>query len=295
MAEEKDLHFKPLSQGLGFYRKQISLKEETEQNPGFKELGPPSLPSLPDILLKKSLDLNDANTYQSLRQALEEPWQKAQPPKAIPPPASDVPPLPQGASAPPFPDSPPPARQEVPPPPPPPGAVSSTLTNQQEDFAPEALKTLPLGEAPFFHLKSLLADTFLSAVLFFPPLLLFVSLSQTQALGVLWAFKGWILLCFLVFYQIYGLICRLFCFDTYGEALSHRRLYHKNQLPHPGLLFGRFVISCATGGVGLPLLSLLVKKDLLAVLSRLQFQTPSEDKSGAADLTSLSPQGPPAL
>ena len=81
-------------------------------------------------------------------------------------------------------------------------------------------------------------------------------------------------LAFFLFLQMYCLLCRLFCFETCGEAMAKIRLVSpKLKGPaHPFLLFWRALLSCFTGFVLLPLASLLFKKDLTGYLTGLYFQ-----------------------
>ena len=117
-------------------------------------------------------------------------------------------------------------------------------------------------------------DAFIISILFLPPFVLFVFLTQTTPLSVFLSVWPQVLLAFLCFSQIYCLLCRLFCFETYGEALAKMRLYHLDPAKevHPYRLFLRFFISCATGFIFLPLLSLLFRKDFMARLTGLYFQ-----------------------
>ncbi|MDE0119540.1 MAG: RDD family protein [Bdellovibrionales bacterium] len=126
----------------------------------------------------------------------------------------------------------------------------------------------------YFSLKAYLVDTFIISLLFFPPFALFVFLTQPVPMAVLPSVWPQILLTFLCFSQIYCLLCRLFCFETYGEALAKIRLCHldSSKEVHPYRWLLRFFVSCATGFIFLPLLSLIFRKDFTARLTGLYFQ-----------------------
>ena len=122
-----------------------------------------------------------------------------------------------------------------------------------------------------------LMDVLTAGLFFFPSFILFAFLTETAVLSVLSLLWPKILLAFLFFVQMYCFICRLFCFETLGEALAKIRLAPKGSKgpAHPLPLFFHFVLSCATGFVLLPLLSLVLKKDLTGYLTGLQFQKTS--------------------
>ena len=118
-------------------------------------------------------------------------------------------------------------------------------------------------------------DTCVASLLFFPPLFLFVFLTQGDLFSVLRILGPKILFAFLFFSQVYCLICRLFCFGTFGEFLAKRKLSRFRedvQEVHPFHLFWRFLLSCLTGVIVLPLLSFIFRKDFMAFLTGLRFQ-----------------------
>ena len=121
--------------------------------------------------------------------------------------------------------------------------------------------------------KAGLMDALTASFFFFAPFILFLFLTEKSmsTLGLLWP---QISLAFLLFLQMYCLLCRLFCFETCGEAMAKIRLVSpKSKGPaHPFLLFWRALLSCFTGFVLLPLASLLFKKDLTGYLTGLYFQ-----------------------
>jgi len=135
-----------------------------------------------------------------------------------------------------------------------------------------ALTPLNFKNSFYLLLKSGFMDMLLSALLFLPPFMLFVFLTQSNPVSVLVAIWPKILFTFLVFNQIYLLVFRLFCFETYGESVSKIRLFSltKNQA-HPLLLFWRFLITCLTGVLLLPIMSLFLRRDIIAKLTRLYF------------------------
>ena len=135
--------------------------------------------------------------------------------------------------------------------------------------------TVKAGEKKFFSLKSVLVDSCMSALLFFPSLLGFVFLTYSHPMNAFYLFWPEIIFCFLFFHQIYLLAWRVFCFETYGEQLACKRLarYQQiNQPVHPLLLFWRFLLMITTGFVSLPLLSALCKKDITGALTGLYLQ-----------------------
>ena len=134
-----------------------------------------------------------------------------------------------------------------------------------------------------FSLKSCFIDSFLVSLLFFPPFLSYVFLTEPDEIRILKSVWPNILFSFLFFTQIYCLLCRVFCFETFGEAFSKIRLSPSSLPPSslspvsqkvapPFLLFWRFVLLCSTGFILLPLLSFILKKDLTARWTGLYFQ-----------------------
>ena len=126
----------------------------------------------------------------------------------------------------------------------------------------------------YFPVKAYLIDVCIVSFLFFPPFVLFVFLTQSSPIAVLKSIVFSVLPVFLFFSQIYCLLCRLFCFETFGEAMAKMRLFtlSSSQDVHPYMLFWRFFISCVTGVIFLPLFSLILKKNFTARLTGLYFQ-----------------------
>ena len=285
---EEDITLKKLSKGLGFCNKQISFKDFQSQ-PIQKNL---SLPSVPDFLLQQPLNLKDENTYKYVLAQLKEPWLGEEKAIQMTSVTSSEVVLPEGnanvvshvseefdplLTDEPFLHEELPSHKESP--------VESndvnvqTATSKKELDSAISLHSSPAGL--FFKesisLKSYIIDGLLMCVLFFSPLYLCAALTQAQPLSALSALWPYILVCFLIFSQIYCCICRLFCFDTYGEVLSKRRLFYKKNPPHPFHLLWRFIVSCATGVVILPILSMICKRDLSMYLTGLYFQKISEE------------------
>ena len=153
--------------------------------------------------------------------------------------------------------------------------TTSTLPNKQTNA--ELNKTPALNMGPkkifFFSPKAFLVDAGVVALLFFPPLILFTLFTQNYPGLVLWQVMPNILISFLLFAQVYCLLCRVFCFETYGEALLKVRLSTLNSKSGPAIvLFWRFLLSCLTGVITLPICSLIFKKDIMAYLTGLYFQ-----------------------
>ena len=125
-----------------------------------------------------------------------------------------------------------------------------------------------------FFLKAYLIDTLAISLLFFPSLVAFIFLTQPAPLVVAKAVWLKVLVGFLLFSQVYCLLCRLFCFETFGEAGVKVRLcgFNSKKEVSPFHLFWRFGVSCVTGVVVLPLLSFIFRKDLTGRLTRLYFQ-----------------------
>ncbi len=126
----------------------------------------------------------------------------------------------------------------------------------------------------YFSLKAYLTDAFVVSMLLFPSLILFVFLTQSDPIAVFKLTWLKILFVFLLFAQMYCLLCRLFCFETFGEAFAKIRLstLRSQKEVHPFRLFWRFFLSCLTGVVFFPLLSALFRKDFMARLTGLYFQ-----------------------
>ena len=126
----------------------------------------------------------------------------------------------------------------------------------------------------YFSLKAYLTDAFVVSTLFFPSFFLFVFLSQPEPMNVLKTVWPQTLIVFFLFAQVYCLLCRLFCFETFGEALARLRLYtlHSPKEVHPFRFCLRFLLSCVTGFFLIPFLSFVFRKDFMARCTGLYFQ-----------------------
>lgn len=276
----EDLPIKSLNSGLGFH----------EFTPSNKT---PHLPTknsqktrLPDFLLEDKWDFEDINTYQKILSNLEKPWlgniqNQLNDENKTTGTTLKTKSLAQEKSL----------------------AVKVTDHNQQQNKhthsvtqnyqSTESLNNIT--PTSIFCLKSIIVDVVMAGILFFPCLLLFVFLSEPKPLLILANVKWLVFFAFLLFSQIYCLLCRLFCSETYGEMLSGRKLckamtnktiIEKSNISsitevtvHPGLLFWRFLVSCVTGVILLPILSLCFKKDFLGKLTYLRFyKTPLQTK-----------------
>ncbi len=270
----EEFSLKPLSEGLGFYEKppvfpSDGKKIEREQE---RELLSPELP--------EELDLDNSKTYKDLLNLLERPYlgemrnntdiSQGQETSAFVAPA--VSPVMSSAVSPAVSTSAPAASSAAIPAPAPTtkntASVSLTTPSEAVSASESFEKTF------YFSLKAYIADAFAASLLFFPPLVSFVFLTQMDPTGVLWSVAPQILLTFLLFAQVYCFLCRLFCFETFGESLAKIRLYslRSQKEVHPFLLFWRFLLVCLTGVVFLPLVSLIFKKDFTARLTGLYFQ-----------------------
>ena len=261
----EDFSLKPLSEGLGFYEDKLIFQSVHKR--GDKKKPPPEFSDhLSDDILPKKLDLDNFQTYEHLLSLLEKPWLgkentlNSESKKQVL--FTDT--LPASNSSP---------------------TVSSSVLFQGEALSPSDEKKeqkektslhfpVAFEKTFYFSLKSYITDAFVVSLLFFPPLISFVFLTQSEPEAVLWSIWPKILIAFLFFSQIYCLACRLFCFETFGEALAKVRLSTLGAQTevHPFLLFWRFLLSCLTGVVCLPLLSLVFRKDFLARLTGLYFQ-----------------------
>ncbi len=277
-SEVEKVSFKSMSRGLGFYSKQIVLKDFLPpEKPLSGERYFPhekqevlSTPVISDALLPQKLDLNSEGDYERLLYSLEQPWlgssqktfyssaTKNKPIKKCPSYLSSIK---KGHISQVF--------------------GSPSLSQLQTDFQENSTSTSKKMISDFkktssISLRSYCIDFALASLLFFPPLYFFISLTQ-QSPPLLMLKSLWVevLVSCLIFAQIYLLVCRLFCLESYGESLSKRRLCSpkNSHLPiHPWLLFWRFLVSCLTGFVALPILSVLLKKDLFSYLTGLSFQ-----------------------
>ena len=287
----EDLSLKPLSEGLGFYEDKLIFQSVHKR--GDKKKPPPEFSEhLPEDILPKKLDLDNLQTYEHLLSLLEKPWLGKESPlnsKSKKQALFTTKTLPASHSSPPVSSSVSESKKQalftktLPASPLSPPVSSSVLpdnTLSPSDEKKEQTEKTPLNSPVafektfYFSLKSYITDAFVISLLFFPPLISFVFLTQSEPEAVLWSLWLKILIAFLFFSQIYCLACRLFCFETFGEALAKVRLSAKGAQTevHPFLLFWRFLLSCLTGVVCFPLLSLVFKKDFLARLTGLYFQ-----------------------
>ena len=238
-------NFSLLGPGLGFYEKKPEPTSE-------KNL---VLPDLPNLDLSEDFDLDSAGAYEHLLSVLEKPYlgERADPAlggsRAF---SSSVSPL---------------------------VSVPKVLPAPPEKVSPLAPpeKVLPAPPVYFcFSPKAYLMDAFVVSLLFFPPLLFFAFLTEPfplQALKVLWL---QVLVVFFLFAQVYCFLCRLFCFETFGESFAKIRLFTRHSQskspPHPFRLFWRFLLSILTGIILMPVFSLVFGKDIMARLTGLYFQ-----------------------
>ena len=277
---EKEIRFKKLSKGLGFYNKYSSLNDL--RNKSFQKTL--SVPSIPDFLLQQPLDLKDEHTYEYLLDKLQQPWlgEKVGTKKGSSGFSKET--LPRGkvtVSS----DS----EEED-------SKLKDELSSRKESSAnsknlsevtPSEVQKISSEQVissqstvsftECVSLKSYLVDSCFMVILFFSPLYLCAALTQPQPIKSLLAVWPYILICFLIFSQMYCFICRLFCLDTYGEMLSKRRLLYNQQPPHPLRLLWRFLVSCLTGVITLPVLTMIFKKDFSAYLTGLHFQKVSDE------------------
>ena len=159
--------------------------------------------------------------------------------------------------------------------------TKSALSTAEEDFKniKEEKTSIEKKDSLFiksFHFKTVFSssiDLLLSALFFFPPVFFFIYLSQLDAILILKNTAFTIAIAYLFFYQMYVLLLRTFCLETFGESLARIHLLKKDGNPptNPSPFFGRFVLSCLTGVIFLPLLSVICRKDLIAHLTRLYF------------------------
>ena len=240
------LRVKSLRPGVGFYDPPLA-----EEKPSASRTK-----SLPDFVQEEGWDFEDIKTYQKILSGLETPW------------------LGEKES---FSGSAPAIRPKTP------HALEKPLPVPTFSENKKALKniSLKIQLATSPPVKNILTDTLIAGMLFFFPLFLFLFLNEIPfaALGAI----GWkIIFAFLLFSEVYRLLCRVFCGQTYGEMLAGRRLcksfpseqeaaMQMQQNLHPMLLFWRFALSCATGVVVLPLLSYIFGRDFLSYLTRLWF------------------------
>ncbi len=260
----EDFSLKPLSEGLGFYEDKLIFQSVHKR--GDKKKPPPKFSEhLPEGILPKKLDLDNVQTYEHLLSLLEKPWLGKESPLNSESKKQAL--FTQTLSA--SHSSPPVSSSVLP-------DKTLSLSDEKKEQTEKTPLNSPVAfeKTFYFSLKSYITDAFVISLLFFPPLISFVFLTQSEPETVLWSIWPKILIAFLFFSQIYCLACRLFCFETFGEALAKVRLSAKGAQTevHPFLLFWRFLLSCLTGVVCFPLLSLVFKKDFLAHLTGLYFQ-----------------------
>ena len=286
----EEISFIPLSEGLGFYEKSQIFNSADEKSVDLQKKTLLSIPELPHLNLPETLDLDDSKNYEHLIALLEKPWlgknvsgsfsenipvspENKEGEKVVQPSSTNI-----------FSPSEPLGKEKV--------------TAQIAPVNPTSSSESALGENTisrntldksisiknennlvhektfYFSLKAYFVDACVISLLFFPPFVLFVFLTQSTPIVVLKSVWPHILLAFLFFSQIYCLLCRLFCFETYGEAFAKIRLFTLNSSKetHPYMLFWRFFISCVTGFIFLPLLSLIFRKDFMARLTGLYFR-----------------------
>ena len=290
-----DLILKGLSEGLGFYEKQNDLNSavvdsifESKKEPRFSI--PPSISEL--MGSETDLNLEDEKTYERLLFMLEKPWLGEEEEEE----ETGVKEKSKKASF----------------------SVNQTrgshknpdfLKTKEPDFREDKKKdkveknqssfkdwtsqqidkmsknskekvTIVQKHKDFFSFTSFLTDTLVSGLLFFSPLVGAIMYSGINVMEALWELRYQIIFSFILFSQMYSLLCRLFCFETFGETLTDRRLYTGKNRHHPSpiRMFWRFLLSCTTGGISLPILSLIMKKDLLVYLTGLYFQKNSSIK-----------------
>ena len=281
----EEFSFNLLDEGLGFHEKYpVSEPSARKEDSDIKKTG--LLFSLKALDLPEFLDLEDRQSCRKLLSVLEKPYlgEKAFSPageRFVKNPSKRSFPKLKNSSAPPVAEEKTPARDFF---------VSDQTTQPLVSEAvfdtpskPALDKTskpraLWLEKKLCFSLKAYLTDMLAVCFLFFPSFLLFVVLTQPGPLGLLKALGFKIFLVFILFSQVYCLICRLFCFETFGESLAGIRLFKSRALKevHPFRLFLRFALSCVTGGALLPLLSVLFKKDIMAFLTGLYFYEKSK-------------------
>ena len=299
--ENKEISLKPLSKGLGFYDPLLFSDTKGQKNiPGGSSVPGSNSHS---FMLEK-LDLEDLSAYEQLLISLEKPYLGTKKSRFLDqnrqnsntktfssnPDSSSV-----GFSGNPagsFVSSSPSAtnklNQPAPPPlshktsdlvplpspsaPPSPISTSSSVPLSKEQVSPQKEKKVLKSEKFFSGFKVYLTDAFFISFLFFPPLIFFAFLTEPEPLTAVTALWPKILTVFFLFAQVYCFLCRLFCFETFGEAFARIRLFSSQKEVHPLRLFWRFLLSCLTGVVLIPLLSLIFRKDFMACLTGLYFQ-----------------------
>lgn len=269
----EELHLKRLSPGLGFTEKQRTLKQEAQDSQAFQQVGPLPIPSVPKDLLLKKINFDEPGAYDRLLSSLKNPWlnesteEDSTVRKTISKPTKNSPSIPVAPHQKVWPQS------------------SSTIPTSKHTTWPQQ-KTLSthtsitthstsLQKGTFFSLKSLIIDSLCSATLFFSPLCTFIFLTHSQPMTVFTSLWIEITFGFLFFHQIYQMAWRLFCFETYGETLTQRRLAYMNNInkeTHPLLHLWRFLLVSMTGFITFSLLSIIFKTDLTGKFTGLYFQ-----------------------
>ena len=268
----EELHLKSLSPGLGFAEKQRTLKQETQDSQAFQQVGPLPIPSVPKDLLLKKINFDEPGVYDHLLSALKNPWLKENIEKdsSLRKTQSKTTTMSSSIPAPPH------QKIKLQP-------LSRTSqhttwpqrTTQPTTHTPAATHTTSSQNTTFFSLKSLLIDSLCSAILFFSSLCTFIFLTHSQPMTAFISLWPEITFGFLFFHQIYQMTWRLFCFETYGETLTQRRLAYKNNINkevHPLLHLWRLLLMTMTGFITFPVLSLIFKTDLIGKFNGLYFQ-----------------------
>ena len=275
----EDFSVQPLSKGLGFYENTTFDKTEgADKHPLLRgktsvrgQKLSPLLAQIPESLLQETTTPQKEGDYEKLRALLEKPYlsKTTDGGRALSWDEHSYPPIPAESSS---------AKSSHPQKK---GTDNKAFSSKAEvpDFQPTVQSPIALDTgalkkiSPWLRAVGLM-DVLTAGLLFFPSFMLFAFLTETAVLPVLSLLWLKILLAFLFFVQMYCFVCRLFCFETLGEALAKIRLAPKGSKgpAHPLSLFFHFVLSCATGFVLLPLLSLVLKKDLSGYLTGLQFQ-----------------------
>ena len=269
----EELHLKRLSPGLGFAEKQRSLKQEAQDSQAFQQVGSLPIPSVPKDLLLKKINFDEPGAYDHLLSALKNPClnENKEEDSTLRKTRSKTTTMSSSMPVPPY--------QKI-------GLQSSfkASTSQHTTWpqrttrpthTPTTTHSTSSQNRTFFSLKSLLIDSLCSAILFFSALCTFIFLTHSQPMTVFISLWPEITFGFLFFHQIYQMTWRLFCFETYGETLTQRRLAYKNNINkevHPLLHLWRLLLITMTGFITFPLLSLIFKTDLIGKFNGLYFQ-----------------------
>lgn len=262
MEDTENFSFSLLGPGLGFYEKKLLPDREK----------PLALPELQSLALSEDFDLEDESAYEHLLSVLEKPYLGEQANFSLG--SSEF--LPSVNSSPvvsPFKAVPTSSALKAKNP----SLKSQNLSSLKRKKEVPVKKVKPVSQVYLtfcFSLKAYLIDAFVVSLLFFPPLLFFTFLTEPLPLKALMTVWPQVLMVFFLFAQGYCFLCRLFCFETFGEAFSKIRLFtlRSQSEVHPLRLFWRFLLSCLTGMLLIPLFSLVFKKDIMARLTGLYFQ-----------------------